>query len=162
MQTEHTNVSTRPGKPMPQSNGQRVNPIANLLALTQVVKDLAPPDEPETAFMPLQAFEILMLIGLFPGITMNDLSERTGLAQSSVSRNVAMLSEYHRLGKPGFNLVETHEDPYERRRKVLFLNDKGRRALTRMASTLYPGQEPPTFPKAREHLDAQYLARRGR
>jgi DNA-binding MarR family transcriptional regulator len=136
------------------------NPVANLLALTQVVKDLTPQGETEATGMPQQAFEILTLIALFPGITMNDLAERTGLAPSSVSRNVAMLGEYHRLGKPGYNLVETHEDPNERRRKVLFLNDRGRRAVKRMCEVI--GGEAPEFPKAHEWLDSRYRARRGR
>ena len=42
---------------------------------------------------------------------MQDLSETVGMSQSSCSRNIAALGTWHRLGKPGLNLVEAVEAP---------------------------------------------------
>jgi DNA-binding MarR family transcriptional regulator len=75
--------------------------------------------------MPIQQAVLLLLVFLTPGISMKDLSESAGLAQSSVSRSVAALSKVHRLGKPGLDLVVAEEDPAERRRKIVRLTRRG-------------------------------------
>ena len=67
-----------------------------------------------------------MQILKYEGISMKDLAEKVGIAQSSTSRNVAALSKWHRLGKEGLDLVEAIEDPAERRRKIVYLTSKGK------------------------------------
>jgi len=89
-------------------------------------------------YMGIQLVEALLVIAKRPGLTMQELSDETGLAQSSCSRNVAMLSKWHRLGKPGHNMVEAIEDPAERRRKIVFLTPKGIAHVTKMMSVLEP------------------------
>jgi DNA-binding MarR family transcriptional regulator len=83
----------------------------------------------------------LLTIAREPGLTMQTLAKRTGLAQSSCSRNVAMLSLWHRLKKPGFDLVESVDDPRERRRKIIFLTLKGQRLVTKAMQHLDPSFE---------------------
>lgn len=56
-----------------------------------------------------------------------------GISKSSVSRNVAALSQLHRLGRPGHNLVEAYEDPEDRRNKRVRLTSKGRAVALRLA-----------------------------
>lgn len=82
--------------------------------------------------MQMQTASIFVTIALNPGITMKELGERAGLAQSSCSRNVALLSEWLRHNKPGYGLVVATEDPVERRRKIIRLTANGER----VASTL--------------------------
>lgn len=69
-------------------------------------------------------------------ILMTDLGDRVGIAQSSVSRNVAALSKVNRFHQPGFDLLEAREDPMERRRKLVDLTVKGRRVATSLAEIL--------------------------
>lgn len=63
------------------------------------------------------------------GITMKELADQLGISQASCSRNVAALSRWHRLNKPGHDLVIATEDPAERRRKIVFLTPKGKRVI---------------------------------
>ena len=82
--------------------------------------------------MPMQQADILFQIAIHPGLTMAELVKRTGLSQSSVSRNVAALSKYHRLGEPGLDLVETLNDPRDPRRRLMFLNTNGKTFITKL------------------------------
>ena len=88
--------------------------------------------------IPSQTVECLLNVAREPGLTMQTLGKMTGLAQSSCSRNVAMLSKWHRLGKPGFDLVETIDDPHERRRKIIFLTSKGQQVVSKALRHLDP------------------------
>ncbi|HYH39748.1 MAG TPA: MarR family transcriptional regulator [Azospirillum sp.] len=99
------------------------------------------PDEIATVARVLEAFRTLdpdlpiqyalsfMTIAQNEGISIGELAERLGIAQSSASRNVAALSRWHSFGKAGLDLVSAQEDPRERRRKVVALTDKGRAFL---------------------------------
>ena len=60
-------------------------------------------------------------------ILMTELGKRSGLAQSSVSRNVAALGAWSRHRRPGLKLVEAHEDLMDRRQKLVSLTASGRR-----------------------------------
>lgn len=68
--------------------------------------------------------------------SMKELERRLGISSSSVSRNVAALSEMHRLGKPGHDLVEAYEDPMDRRNKLVRLTPKGRTLALRLADLM--------------------------
>lgn len=79
--------------------------------------------------LPIQYALSLMTIAQNEGMSIGELAERLGIAQSSASRNVAALSRWHSFGKAGLDLVSAQEDPRERRRKVVALTDKGRAFL---------------------------------
>lgn len=72
-----------------------------------------------------QAIQITLIVALEPGITTQTLETRTGLSLASISRNLAALGKWHRLGRPGLDYVERVEDPQERRRTLMFLTKKG-------------------------------------
>lgn len=57
---------------------------------------------------------------------MRDLQTRHGVASSSASRNVALLSKLDRHGQPGHDLVEIYENPGDRRYKLVRLTSRGR------------------------------------
>ncbi len=86
--------------------------------------------------MPMQQADILLQITLTPGLTMAEISKRTGLSQAAVTRNIQALSQYHRLGKPGLNLVEAVIDPRETRRRIIFLTTNGKFFMTKLLRVL--------------------------
>jgi len=88
--------------------------------------------------MPMQQADVLLAIARRPGLTMAELAEEVDLAQSSCSRNVAALSKYHRLGKPGLGLVEAVIDPREPRRRAIFLTQKGKVFVTQLMRVFNP------------------------
>lgn len=99
--------------------------------------------------LPIQYALSFLTIAQNEGMSIRDLSERLGIAQSSASRNVAALSKWHSFGKAGHDLVQAEEDPRERRRKIITLTDKGR-TLARDLSALLatPQDEAPLRRKA--------------
>lgn len=75
--------------------------------------------------MPMQTALLFLLVAQRPGLTMKEIEEVMLVSQASVSRNVAALSQWSRHDKPGHGLVLAREDPLERRRKIVFLTQRG-------------------------------------
>lgn len=69
-------------------------------------------------------------------IKMADIANSLGLAQSSVSRNVAYLGDWNRHKQDGHKLVEAYEDPSERRRKLVKLTKKGEKFASKISQLL--------------------------
>jgi DNA-binding MarR family transcriptional regulator len=67
---------------------------------------------------------------------MKELAQTTGLASSSISRNVAALSDTHRGGQPGHNLLHAYEDPTNRRTKLVEVTPKGQRVYASLIGIL--------------------------
>ena len=61
------------------------------------------------------------------GVPMTAIADDLDIAQSSVSRNISILSKWKWSRKEGLNFVETKEDPMERRRKLVRLTNRGQR-----------------------------------
>lgn len=91
--------------------------------------------------MPIQYALSFLTIARNEGISIRELAERLDVAQSSASRNVAALSEWHSFRKPGHDLVTSREDPRERRRKIVTLTARGRELLDRL-DALLRGERP--------------------
>lgn len=66
------------------------------------------------------------------GISLSDLAERADFGLSTASRYIAALSKINRHREDGFNLVVMHENPMERRQKLISLSPKGRAFLNRL------------------------------
>lgn len=58
-------------------------------------------------------------------VSMSTIKKQLGIAQSSVSRNVALLGEMNRHGREGPNLVQAWENPVNRREKLVELTPAG-------------------------------------
>ncbi len=86
--------------------------------------------------MPIQYALSFLTLARNPGLSIRDLSERLGIAQSSASRNVAALSEWHSFRKPGHDLIQAKEDPRERRRKIVTPTRKGEALLARLEAIM--------------------------
>ena len=102
-------------------------PLTNLGTLFRQVETFRTID-PE---IQAQAISTLLVVALADPepITMRDIGIKTGTAQSSVSRNVAMLGKIHRKGQSGHGLVDSYEDPMNRRVKLVKLTPKGTRFI---------------------------------
>lgn len=70
-------------------------------------------------------------------ITENAKGEPVPMTPSAVSRNTDWLSEQHRLGKPGLNLIHKEVDPSNRRRQILRLTPKGVKLVKALRTILY-------------------------
>ena len=80
--------------------------------------------------MESQAIAVFFIVCLnegADGVSMQDIAKRLDLAQSSVSRNVFKLSVVNRHRERGVGLLESYEDPMERRRKLVKVTAKGKR-----------------------------------
>lgn len=60
------------------------------------------------------------------GPSMIELAHQLGLNASVVTRHVAALSATHRLGKPGLDVIEVHNDTADPRIKRVRLTQKGK------------------------------------
>lgn len=97
----------------------RSDEVSTLIRVLEALRRLDPD-------MPIQYALSFLTVARNEGLSIRELSERLGIAQSSASRNVAALGPWHSFGKPGHDLVQAVEDPRERRRKVVTLTPKGR------------------------------------
>lgn len=82
--------------------------------------------------------QVFLLIAANAGISSREILDATGISQSSVSRHLAVLSEWNWKGGPGLGLCETLEDPTNRRSKRSWLTQKGRQfaaKIVRMIDT---------------------------
>jgi DNA-binding MarR family transcriptional regulator len=84
----------------------------------------------------LQAFSTFLVIAErvndFP---MQDLQDILNMSQSSVSRNVALLS-IGTISNPGPRLIEAFEDPEYRRRKHVRLTARGKKLFDEIRETV--------------------------
>lgn len=92
--------------------------------------------------LPIQYALSFLTIAQNEGLSIRELSERLGIAQSSASRNVAALSKWHSFGKAGHDLVQAEEDPRERRRKIITLTDRGRELAAQLSDLIQPHKSP--------------------
>ncbi|NQZ13828.1 MAG: MarR family transcriptional regulator [Alphaproteobacteria bacterium] len=84
------------------------------------------------AEFPLQWALIFIEIVKDEGASLKDISERTGISMSVMSRTIGALSNYRRMGKPyGLVLVKYAKD--DKRRKELRLSAKGKKLATALA-----------------------------
>lgn len=112
------------------------------------------------AEMPTQTAHSFLCVALQPGLTMQELADRTGLSQSSASRNVQALGEWHWNRKPGYRLVEAVPDPNDTRRKIMYLTPRGRDIAAKVVGAV-KNQPVDDFesPTAKQALKPVYAAR---
>jgi DNA-binding MarR family transcriptional regulator len=84
-----------------------------------------------------QAIAVFLFVAVHggrDGVAMQTISEELDISQSSVSRNAYKLGDVNRHKKIGVGLLETFEDPMERRRKLVRLTAKGKRVHSTLLS----------------------------
>lgn len=77
---------------------------------------------------PLQYAICLAEISMDEGLSLTDLSERTEMPLSTVSRIIGALSKFRQRGEP-YGLVDARISMRERRRKELYLTTKGQNVV---------------------------------
>lgn len=82
--------------------------------------------------MPMQMAHTLLAIAARPGVTMGELIVRLRISQTSVSRNIQMLSDGDSKGAQGMGLVSVRINPNDYRARELHLSTEGRAFLNRM------------------------------
>ena len=80
--------------------------------------------------MQAQTIMVFLLVCEFGPCRMASIRRMANISQASVSRNCASLGRIHRRGEPGFGLVDTEEDPMDRKQKFVQLTQKGERYKT--------------------------------
>ena len=84
---------------------------------------------------PIQWVTVFAEIAAEEGISLKDISDRTGISMSVMSRTIGALSNARRMGKPyGLIMVRSAKD--DRRRKELFLSVRGKKLLERLEKSL--------------------------
>ena len=116
---------------MLNGGGVRHDEIYTLMHVLEEFRKLDPD-------LPIQYALSFLTLAQNEGMSMRELAERLGIAQSSASRNVAALSKWHSFGKPGLDLVQAEEDPRERRRKIISLTPKGHALIGTLREMMAP------------------------
>jgi DNA-binding MarR family transcriptional regulator len=87
--------------------------------------------------MPLRQLHCLLVIAQEPeGMSLTDISQKVGIGLATASRHVAALGKQNRHREEGLLLVESFEDPMERRKKIIRLTSKGRAAINKLIGEL--------------------------
>ena len=84
--------------------------------------------------MPLPQVHCLFLLAKAgeTGMSLTELSKAAEIAMATASRYIGNLGKINRFKEEGFNLVESYEDPMERRKKIIRLTPKGRVLINRL------------------------------
>lgn len=96
-------------------------------AVLRIIKKFRELD-PDIQFSVAQVFLMVAEAG-DEGVSLTDIADRGNLGLSSVSRHIAALGKINRRHEEGFGLIQTHEDPMERRRRLCSLTPRGKAFL---------------------------------
>ena len=89
------------------------------------------------AEMPLQQLHCLLVIAQAEeGLSLTEIAQKVGIGLATASRYVAALGKQNRHREEGLLLVESFEDPMERRKKIIRLTTKGKAALNKLMGEL--------------------------
>ncbi len=102
--------------------------IGNFLTLIKILQNI----DPE---FPLQSARCLAVIYLYEGLSVTELSQRTNLSLSTVSRIVGALSNYRQSGQ-AYELINLTPSTTSRRTKVITLTNSGRDAIKNIVDAL--------------------------
>lgn len=60
------------------------------------------------------------------GMSLSEIAKRAGIGLATASRHIGALGKINRKKEEGLLLIESFEDPMERRKKIIRLTKKGR------------------------------------
>ena len=105
--------------------------IQNFLVLLRELQKI----DPE---FPLQYAVCLAEISLDEGLSLTNLSSRTGMPLSTVSRIIGALSRHRQKGAP-YDLIHVIISPQERRKKQIYLTTRGKTVMNGISGILTAG-----------------------
>ncbi|WP_027709128.1 MarR family winged helix-turn-helix transcriptional regulator [Zooshikella ganghwensis] len=79
--------------------------------------------------MTLSQLATLLTIAKDEGLSVSEIQHRVGLTRTTGSRIVRSLTNWEGDGKPGFDFIEMRADPMDYRRRIAYLNEKGRKVV---------------------------------
>jgi len=113
---------------------QRTNPqIERLLKAINLLRVL-------DREMPASVIATFLYVASHDNCHKQAMEEDINQTVASGSRNTDWLAQYHRLNKPGMNLITKEQDPTNRRRLVLRLTPKGKDLVNQLEDILYGDQ----------------------
>lgn len=77
---------------------------------------------------PIQWAMVFVDVAMNEGSALKDVSDRTGISMSVMSRTVGALSNARRMGKP-YGLVTVRSSKEDARRRELYLSSRGKKLL---------------------------------
>lgn len=101
--------------------------IDDILRIIMAFREL----DPDIQFSVAQVFLMVAKAG-DEGVSLTDIATKANLGLSSVSRHVAALGKINRRHEEGFGLIQTHEDPMERRRRICTLTPRGKAFMNQL------------------------------
>ena len=84
---------------------------------------------------PIQWVTVFAEIAGEEGISLKDVSDRTGISMSVMSRTIGALSNARRMGKP-YGLVVVKHAKDDRRCKELFLSTRGKKLVEKLEKSI--------------------------
>jgi DNA-binding MarR family transcriptional regulator len=100
-------------------------------ALTRQLETFASLD-PEMQIPAMLAFLYIAHLGR---CSQKDLEVALGFSNAAASRNVSYWTHRRFDRRPGHDMVERHEDPFDRRLKALALNNRGKMFFAKLRGT---------------------------
>ena len=91
--------------------------------------------------MPAQVIATFLYVASHDNCHKLAMEEDLTFSTASGSRNTDWLSKYHRLNKPGLDLISKEVDPTNRRRQILKLTPKGHELVKQLQEILYDNNE---------------------
>ena len=83
--------------------------------------------------MPLQQARCLFIVATSDeGMSLSDIARKAGIGLATASRYIGALGKINRKREEGLQLLESFEDPMERRKKIIRLTSKGRAVVRRI------------------------------
>ena len=83
--------------------------------------------------MPLGQAKCLLIVAQSEeGMSLTDIAKKAGIGLATASRHIAALGKINRKKEDGLKLIESFEDPMERRKKIIRLTSKGRTTIKRI------------------------------
>jgi len=79
---------------------------------------------------------VLLVISRKPGCNPGDLITELGISSAAAARLVARVSDWENPVVKGLGLVSSEMDPWDRRKRNLFLTPKGQRLINRIEEVL--------------------------
>jgi DNA-binding MarR family transcriptional regulator len=77
--------------------------------------------------MPLQQARCLFIVAQSEeGMSLSEIAKKAGIGLATASRYIGALGKINRHREEGLLLIESFEDPMERRKKIIRLTSKGR------------------------------------
>lgn len=83
--------------------------------------------------MPLQQAKCLFIVSQKEeGMSLSDIAKKAGIGLATASRYISALGKLNRHRQEGLQLIESFEDPMERRKKIIRLTKKGQIAVRKI------------------------------